>query len=148
MVENIHNKKIIGRLEYISFPDFGIENIEAKVDTGAYTGAVHVSSVELVEKDGGKLLKFRLIDPSHPQYQEKDFFVKDFFQKTIRSSNGRSETRFIIPFKFLLGGQEFHSYFSLSKREGMKRPILLGRKNIKKHFLVDAEQTFALGANQ
>ncbi len=147
MIEHIHNKKIIGRLEYISFPDFEIDNIEAKVDTGAYSGAIHVSSVEEVKKDGQQVLRFKLIDPSHPLYQEKDFFSSEFSQKKVVSSNGESEVRYIIPARFLIGGQEYISQFSLSKREGMRRPVLLGRKNIKKHFLINAARKFVLGTN-
>lgn len=147
MTNSVQNKKIIGRLEYISFPDFEIDNIEAKVDTGAYSGAIHISSVEEIKKDGGPVLRFKLIDPSHPLYQEKDFFSSEFFQKKVVSSNGESEIRYIIPTRFLIGGQEYISQFSLSKREGMRRPVLLGRKNIKKHFLVNPAKKFILGAN-
>jgi hypothetical protein len=147
MVENTHNKKIIGRLEYISFPDFGIENIEAKIDTGAYNGSIHVSSVEEVEKDGVRVLKFRLIDKDHPQYQDKDFFASEFSQKKIISSNGKSQIRYLISVRFFLGEQEFISFFSLSNRKALRRPVLLGRRNIKKHFLINAARKFVLGAN-
>jgi len=146
-MENTYNKKIIGRLEYISFPDFGIENIEAKIDTGAYNGSIHISSVEEIEKDGKMVLKFRLIDQEHPQYQDKDFFATEYSQKKIISSNGESEIRYIISVRFLLGGQEFISFFSLSNREALRRPVLLGRRNIKKHFLINAARKFVLGTN-
>lgn len=146
-IEYTTNKKIIGRLEYISFPLFGIENIEAKIDTGAYNGSIHASSIQEIERDGTKLLSFRLIDETHPQYQDKDFVVQDFRQKKIISSNGASEIRYLIKIPFVLGGQEFVSEFSLSNREALRRPVLLGRKNIKKHFLVDAAKKFVLGTN-
>lgn len=147
MIENKPQKTIIGRLEYVSFPDFGIENIEAKVDTGAYNGAVHVSLVEECTHENSPAIRFRLIDEDHPQYQDKDFFASEFTQKSIRSSNGESELRYLIPIRFVMGGKEYTSYFSLSKRDGMRRPVLLGRKNIKKYFLVNAARKFVLGAN-
>ncbi len=147
MVENKPQKTIIGRLEYVSFPDFGIENIEAKVDTGAYNGAIHVSLVEECIHEGLSAIRFRLIDEDHPQYQDKDFFASDFIQKNIRSSNGESELRYLIPVSFVIGKKEYTSYFSLSKRDAMRHPVLLGRKNIKKYFLVNAAKKFVLGAN-
>lgn len=146
-MENTYNKKIIGRLEYISFPDFGIENIEAKIDTGAYNGAVHISLVEECIHNNIPSIRFRLIDEDHPQYQDKDFFAINFIQKKIKSSNGDSELRYLIPVRFIMGGEEYVSYFSLSKRDGMRRPVLLGRKNIKKYFLVDSAKKFVLGTN-
>jgi hypothetical protein len=147
MIENKNTKTIIGRLEYISFSDFGIENIEAKIDTGAYNGSIHVSFLEETIKNGIPTLCFRLIDPDHPQYQDKDFFVEHFTQKIVKSSNGESDLRYVIPVNFKLGGKQYQSYFSLSKRGEMRRPVLLGRKNIKKYFLVDAAKKFVLGTN-
>ncbi len=145
MIEN--NKQIIGRLEYISFPDFGIENIEAKIDTGAYNGSIHASSISEIEENGEPVLKFRVVDEEHPQYQNKDIFIKDFIQKKIISSNGESEIRYLIQTRFLLGKQEFVSWFSLSNRKSLRKPILLGRRNIKKHFLINAARKFVLGIN-
>ena len=44
-------KVIIGRHELISFPLLELYNIEAKIDTGAYTSAIYCS--ELIPKENG-----------------------------------------------------------------------------------------------
>ena len=39
------NKKIIGRVDKIDFPKLGLYNIDVKIDTGAYTSAIHCSDI-------------------------------------------------------------------------------------------------------
>lgn len=138
------NKKIIGRVEYVSFSDFGLQNLVAKVDTGAYNGSIHVSFVEECEYGGEKAIKFRLVDSSHPQYQDKDFYSRKFFKKPVRSSNGEVNKRYFIPVQVSLGSDTFVADFSLSERHGMRKPVLLGRKTIKHRYIVDVSKEYCL----
>jgi hypothetical protein len=43
-------KCIIGRRDMIDFPELGLEDIEAKIDTGAYTSAIHCSQIKVVTR--------------------------------------------------------------------------------------------------
>lgn len=138
------DKKIIGRLEYISFPDFGIENIEAKIDTGAYSGSIHVSSVnETTDANGVPMLEFFLLDEDHPQYNSQKNLAYDFFSKHVRNSNG-SQKRYFIKTRLKIADSTFESVFSLTNRDNLRRPVLLGRKNIRKRFIVDVSEEFLL----
>lgn len=142
----MQNKKIIGRLEYVSFPDFGIENVEAKVDTGAYSGSIHVSSVkEAVDDSGVPVLEFFLLDEDHPQYNSQKIVVSDFFSKYVRNSNG-SQKRYFIKTKLKISDQVFETIFSLTNRTSLRRAVLLGRKNIRHKFIVDVGQKFLLNS--
>ena len=47
---------LIGRREFISFPLLGIDSIEAKIDTGAYTSSIHCDSIEVKQVDGKLIL--------------------------------------------------------------------------------------------
>ena len=49
-------KKIIGRLEKVSFPAFQLHNIDAKIDTGAYTSSIHCKKAKEVVVDGVAIL--------------------------------------------------------------------------------------------
>jgi len=137
------DKKIIGRLEYVSFPEFGIENIEAKIDTGAYSGSIHVSSIEEFIDEDKPVLRFVLLDEDHPDYNTKEIVTHDFFSNYVRSSNG-SQKRYFIKTKLEIAGESFYTIFSLANRSSMRRFILLGRKNIRHRFLVDVSKTFLL----
>jgi hypothetical protein len=143
-----NTKKVIGRVEYVSFPDFELADLVAKVDTGAYNGSIHVSNVEECEHNGKSAIKFRLIDPTHPQYQDKDFYSHNFFKKKVRSSNGEVNERYFIPLQISLGFDTFTADFSLAERHGMRKPVLLGRKTIKHRYIVDVSKEYCLQAEK
>ena len=133
-------KQIIGRVDKIDLPVFNLENIEAKVDTGANRSAIHCSSIELSEAADKAELRFHIpLDSSHGH---KVFSTTDFFKKRIKSSNGLSEERFIIKTTIVLFGRRIKASFSLTDRAEMNYPILLGRKLLHTRFIVDVEQQY------
>ena len=85
-------KLTIGRREHIDFPELGLCGITAKIDTGAYTTALHCHDIR--EENG--VLYFKLLDPSHPDYTEKEQKFTTYSQKEIKNSFGESEKRYII----------------------------------------------------
>ena len=135
------DKLIIGRSELIDLPEIKLRNLNAKVDTGAYTSSIHCNSIKLVTINGKKVLKFDVLDPSHPKYEKKYFKFKKFKEARIKNSFGKSEKRFIIEMDLKIYGQRIKTEFSLSDRSNMKFPILLGRKFIQKGFVVDVTKT-------
>lgn len=141
MLDKKQQKELIGRLERVSLPEFGLENIEAKIDTGAYNGSIHVT--EAFEEGVGDdvVLKFRLLDEEHPDYNGKIFIAKNFEKKVVKNSIG-SEIRYLIPVKLILKNREFDVKLSLTDRKEMRYPVLIGRKIIKKHFVVDAAKKY------
>ncbi len=77
--------KIIGRKDRLDFPDLNLENIEVKVDTGAYSSSIHCRDINLSKnKDGVNELSFVLLDPSHVKYHGKTFSTTNF--KEIENS--------------------------------------------------------------
>jgi hypothetical protein len=134
------NKSVIGRSDYIDLPAMGLFQLKAKVDTGAYTSAIHYHHAEVVEKDGKEVLHFTLLDPTHPEYNDKSFYFADFETREIKNSFGQSEERFIINAKIVILGKKYLTEFSLSNRGNLKFPILLGRKLLRKNFIVDVSK--------
>ncbi|MCX2739594.1 ATP-dependent zinc protease family protein [Pontibacter anaerobius] len=131
-------KKLIGRRELVSFPELDIEEIEAKVDTGAYTSAIHCSDIhEEVRPDGTKVIALDLLDPSHPQYNHKKLEFTEYDLREIKSSIGEKQERFVIRTKIKLFEEEIEAEFSLSDRSDMKYPVLIGRKLLQGRFVVD-----------
>ena len=134
-------KIVIGRNEIISFPDLGIEGIVAKIDTGAYSTAIHTHKFWTEDKAGVSTLFFQLLDPSKKGFLNRIYSTTNFYQKKVRSSNGRIETRYIIKTLLILGGKKRVTHLSLTNREKMKFPVLVGRKVLAKGFLVDVTQS-------
>ncbi len=137
-------KYLIGRREKVSFPDLDILDIEAKIDTGAYTCAIHCHDIKVENENGKNVLHFKLLDPSHPDYSKKTQTIEAFFQKEIKNSFGDSEKRYIIKTRIKIGRKIIKTSISLSDRAGMRYPVLLGRKVLKKRFIVDVAELYLL----
>lgn len=131
---------IIGRLEPVNFPDWELFDIDAKIDTGAYTSSLHCHRIEPFEKEGKPFVRFNLLDPSHETYNDKLFKLPIYTTKTIKSSNGTTEERLIVKTVIRVFGKELDIELSLTNRSEMRYPVLIGRKLLSGHFLVDASK--------
>lgn len=129
--------KTIGRIDKADFPELYLEDLALKVDTGAYTSSIHCHDIKQIEENGESFIEFKLLDPSHPLYNNKVFKIKDFKQKKIKSSIGKKQKRFIIKTKMVIFGKKYKIELSLSDRSEMRFPILLGRKFLNKRLVVD-----------
>lgn len=137
-------KLTIGRREKISFPDLGIADIDAKVDTGAYTTALHCHDIKVKMENGKPVLYFSILDPSHPEYNQQIQRFEAFTEKGIKSSLGNIEMRYIIKTHIKIGQQVVKTSISLTNRGRMRYPVLIGRKLLSKRFIVDINETYLL----
>lgn len=131
---------LIGRQDIIDLPNFGLENIEAKVDTGAYTSAINCSRVKVSTVNGQRELTFYLSGSKIHERKARRFKTSDFRLKKIKSSNGHMEERYVIKTVAIIYGKKIRMEFSLSDRSNMKFPILLGRKMLTGRFIVDVSK--------
>ncbi len=135
----MHEKKIIGRKELISIPQLELYDLDAKVDTGADSNALHCDAIEI--SDDGRV-SFTLLDAVHPSYHGKRISMPLHKVKNIRSSNGIVQKRAFIRVEVDFFGQKYHTLISLTSRADMKYPMLLGRKFLSQKFLVDVSQAY------
>lgn len=136
----IRMKRIIGRVDKVDFPELHLSDIDIKVDTGAYTSSIHSHDIEEMTLNDKKVIKFKLLDPSHDLYNEKEFIVKDYKKKVVKSSNGASERRIVVKTIIKMFDEVFPIELTLSERGEMKYPVLLGRKFLTKRFIVDTSK--------
>jgi hypothetical protein len=135
------SRLVIGRFDKIDLPEFGAYDIKAKIDTGAYSSAIHCSRIQVRKKDGKRQLCFHILDSHIPAVEHRRYITSRFRKKQVRSSSGHVETRYFIETYIVLFGQRILAEFSLSDRESMRFPVLLGRKLLKNRFLVDVALT-------
>ncbi|UJP65255.1 ATP-dependent zinc protease family protein [Mongoliitalea daihaiensis] len=133
-------KKIIGRKEKISFPDWGIKSISSKIDTGAYTSSIHCDYSEEREEEGVKVLYFKLLSILDRRYSGKELKATSYTQKRVKNSFGEAEIRYKVSTKVRMFGEEFEAEFTLTDRSKMRNAVLIGRKLIHGRFLVDVSQ--------
>ncbi|MEO9887816.1 MAG: RimK/LysX family protein [Balneola sp.] len=135
-------KETIGRLEIVDLPKWDIKEIEAKIDTGAYSSSLHCHNIKEYEKNGAKWVKFNLLDPEHPSYNERLFSLPVSDIREVKSSNGQTELRVFVKTKIIFFNKEHDIELSLTNRSEMKYPILVGRKFLKTKFLVDVSKKY------
>ncbi len=132
--------RLIGRREFVDFPELNLFGVEAKIDTGAYTSSIHCQDILLKNVDGKNVLYFKLLDELHPEYSEKIHEFTEFDKKKIKNSFGEMEERYIIKTKIKIGKKIIRSTLSLSDRESMRYPVLIGRRILKRKFIIDPNQ--------
>tara|TARA_R110000850_G_scaffold271031_2_gene404677 strand:+ start:70957 stop:71385 length:429 start_codon:yes stop_codon:yes gene_type:complete len=130
-------KKTIGRIDKADFPLLDLYEIAVKIDTGAYTSSIHCKDV--VEENG--FLKCNFLDEEHPDYDGKEIIFKEYKTAKVKSSNGIIQTRYKIKTEIILFGEKHSIALTLSDREEMKFPVLLGRTFLNKKFIVDTSLT-------
>lgn len=137
-------KKIIGRIEKIDLPNLSLFNLDAKIDTGAYTSSLHCHEIKQFVKEGLNWVKFYVLDPDHPEYEEKMYESAIHKIKKVKSSNGQIEERVIIKQKTQFQKYKRTIELSLTDRSEMKYPVLIGRKFLTGSFIVDVSQKYLL----
>jgi hypothetical protein len=137
----VNEKIIIGRRDRADFPEWNLEDIDIKIDTGAYTSSIHCHHIEQTEQNGKPLLRFELLDPSHPSYHNKTLTTTEFKQKLVKNSFGVSEKRYVVRSLITLFEKQWPIELTLSLRGEMKFPVLIGRKLLNKSFVVDTQKS-------
>ncbi|GAA4448318.1 hypothetical protein GCM10023189_06000 [Nibrella saemangeumensis] len=131
-------KQVIGMTDIVDFPDLELFNVEAKIDTGAFTSALHCKDVRLERAGLQSRLSFCVMGQAGAI--EKRFYSDTFTQRIIRNSFGVAEKRFVIKTRIVLFGRIIKAEFTLADRERMRYPVLLGRKLLRNRFIVDVSQ--------
>ena len=133
------SREIIGRSAELVFVDFSDVHVPAKIDTGAYRSAIHATDIR-VDEDG--TLHFRILG-DHPVCQEAAFeaSTKNYKKVDIANSFGDHEDRYEVKLRVRIKDTEFVTAFTLADRKKKIYPILLGRKALKKRYVVDIDQT-------
>lgn len=135
MQQDLHNRTVLGIIEPIAFPELGVVEVLAKIDTGAYSGAIHCEVIEEVihPETGKKALKVVPIDESH-----KPVIIDKYSKVVAISSTGHRNQRYIATTKIVIDGKEYSIRIGLTKRTIMNMKVLIGRRFLRENaILVD-----------
>ncbi len=132
MLAKKHVPHLIGRREFVDFPELNLMGMEAKIDTGAYTSSLHCETINLREENNKMVLYFTLEQDQHIPHR-----FENFKEKKIKNSFGEMEERFVIKTLVKIGNKKVLSSISLSNRDSMRYPVLIGRRILKGRFIID-----------
>lgn len=133
---------IIGLREWVALPDLGVVGLRAKIDTGASTSALHASDITEFERNGQPWVRFtaHLGTLVLRRHRCEAPLVA---HKTIKSSNGQAQTRYVIRTLLALGERAWPVEFTLTCRKTMRYRLLLGSRALESgHWLIDPSRTY------
>lgn len=115
----------VGWCEIGSLTTLRINELPIKIDTGAKTSSLHAINIDTFEKDGNQWVRFETLDSKD---QVKIIEAQIFDQRSVTSSNGQEQIRYVIKSNLEMGGQAWVIELTLADRSNMKFKMLLGRR--------------------
>jgi hypothetical protein len=120
---------VTGLREWIALPELGLGSVRAKIDTGASTSTLHAADIVEFTREGQAWIRFTaffgtLSQPHSKQQCEAALVAR----KTIKSSTGHVQERYVIRTLLVLGERSWSVEFTLTCRKTMRYRVLLGSK--------------------
>lgn len=141
-------RRNIGWREYVSLPKLKVKGIKVKVDTGAATSALHAEDIFIFNEDGKKKVIFTIYPKQGNKIKKVHAEAELIEMRHIRSSTGHVTERPVIRTVIKIGEEEAYEIdITLVNRDIMGFRMLLGRKALKKKFLVHPGKSFLLTTN-
>jgi hypothetical protein len=135
---------VVGWREWASLPDLGVDEIKAKIDTGARTAAIHAFEIRPFVRDGQKFVRFSLHPVQHRRRPVVDCEARVLDERVVTSSSGHRQRRYVIETTLKLGNDAWPIEMALTNRDEMGFRMLLGRRALRRRFVVDPGSSFVL----
>ena len=137
-------KEVIGWREHIALPDFGSTELDAKIDTGARTSALHAVDLQVEKRDGEEWVSFHV--PYLGEARTIRHSARIIDKRRIKNTSGIAQVRYVINTTLVLGTRQWQIEVSLADREKMKFDIILGRTAIRNRgLLVEPGKSYLAG---
>ena len=133
---------IIGWRERVALPQLKVEQIKAKIDTGARSSALHAFKIEEFALNNKLMIRFQV----HPRQRDNKFIVMAEAElleyRKVTSSGGHAQIRPVILTTVQLGMKQWQIELTLTNRDVMGFRMLLGRQAVRDRFLIDPGKSF------
>ncbi|RED49728.1 ATP-dependent zinc protease family protein [Aestuariispira insulae] len=141
-------KTTVGWREWVAFPELGVPSINAKIDTGAKTSAIHAYRPRIVTVHEQEFVEFYV----HPLQRRKkpEILCRAPLvdKRAVTSSNGQSQNRYVIRTTMVLGGQSKAIELTLTDRDEMSFRVLIGREALRGGFVVDPGRSYCVSGEK
>lgn len=122
---------VIGWRECVGLPDLGLPAIEAKIDTGARTSALHAEDVETFWRDGVHFVRFHV--PHGDTLHASDCTARLVDRRNVKNTSGEPAERLVIETRLVLNRRHWRIEVTLADRTNMTLPLILGRTALRRH---------------
>jgi hypothetical protein len=134
--------EVIGRKEFVNFPEWHVNDVPAKIDTGARNCALDALHYEIREVQGTLIAEIRV---DRKRKRAATIYAPLVGMVTVTNPNGASERRPVLETVIELGRTQRRVRLSLTNRSGMRFPLILGRAALAGLFMVDVSRAYLLG---
>ncbi len=135
----------VGWREWVGLPDWGVEWIKVKVDTGARTSALHAFGLTQHERDGSTFVRFAVHPWLRSASDEVWVEAEQIDERSVTSSSGVATIRPVVRTTVRIGELHHPIELTLTRRDEMGFRMLLGRRALAHHFLVDVSRSYVNG---
>lgn len=133
---------IIGSEEWCVFEALGIPAIKARVDSGAKTSSIQAANAKVFGRGGQEYVKFEINPLQDNRSINIQCEAKLVDRRTVKSSSGIAEERFVIKTPVTIGGDTFDIELTLANRDTMEFRMLLGREALNGRYMVNPADFF------
>lgn len=140
--QKIEDKTVLGESEWV-YVSAAKNNYKGRIDTGATTSSINALGIEPFERDGEKWVRFMLDDDEGKEKKLIEAKIERFvkiLQSTTTEEN--KERRFVIKLHVRIGDIEQQTEFTLTDRQHMEYPILIGRTFLQDMVVVDVSKEY------
>lgn len=136
-----HGKTVLGRNEW-AWLELLDRNLKARVDTGALSSSLNAIELQPFERDGRDWIRFRVPDEDHPDGGEVYETPLVRYVRIRQASVEELDRRPVVELKVRVGDLVDETEFTLTNREDMLYPLLLGRNFLRDVAVVDVARKF------
>ncbi len=133
---------VMGWREWVTLPELGIARIKAKIDTGARTSALHAFSLKPFTENGVSMIRFEMHPLQHDVETMTTCVARVVDKRLVTDSGGHEEERYVIETPITIAGQTWSIEITLTERENMLFRMLLGRRALRKRFIINPARSF------
>lgn len=132
----LHEKILLGAVENVRVtpPDVVAT---ARIDSGAETSSIDARDIEEFERDGEMWVRFNFADRSNKSVHQIETKILKHVKIKQSSQDETSERRIVVQLKLGIGNISELSEFTLTNREHLEFPLLIGRNILKDMAVVD-----------
>ncbi|WP_221073953.1 ATP-dependent zinc protease family protein [Agarivorans aestuarii] len=134
------NKTVLGESEWVSL-EGQKKAFQARIDTGAATSSLNATDIVKFERDGKNWVRFNM----RHKTLDSDIIVERPVIRTAevtQSSTNKVDKRPVVSMLVKLGPISEKTQFTLTDRNHLSYPVLLGRSFLKDISVVDISQKF------
>lgn len=135
-IAKFQDKLVLGREESVLVEPFGL-TLRARIDTGAETSSIDARDIKEFERDGQKWVRFSLLDRKTNKSYKLEKKVLRRVNIIQSSLDGKYDRRVVVKLKIKVGDFSDLSEFTLTDRDHMDFPVLIGRSFLQDIALVD-----------